>query len=334
MFQPDRFRTGPPVLAVLVLALACSTTPAPDRARADGPTLDWAIAIHGGAGSLGSDAPDEVRDGFLKGLETALAAGRDLLAGGASSLDAVEQVIVILEDDARFNAGRGAVFNAAGEHELDASIMDGATLACGGVAGVRTVKNPIRLARAVMERTRHVLLAGPGAEAFADEAGVERVEPDYFDTEDRRRSLERRLEESEKGTVGVVALDRNGNLAAGTSTGGLTAKMDGRVGDSPIIGAGTYADNRRCAVSGTGTGEEYIRHSVAYSIGALMEYRGLSLEAAVDRVIDETLETNVGGVIAMDPQGRIAMRYNTASMLRGAADSSGRFEVLIWESEP
>jgi len=331
MFQTGRFQAVLLCLIVLALSAACSGTPAPDRSQIDSPALDWAIAIHGGAGSLGADAPDAVRDGYLEGLETALGAGKDLLEGGASALDAVEQVIAILEDDARFNAGRGAVFNAEGGHELDASIMDGATLAAGGVAGVRTVKNPIRLARAVMEQTRHVLLAGPGAEAFADTVGVERVEPSYFDTEDRRRSLERRLAESVKGTVGVVALDRHGNLGAGTSTGGLTAKMYGRIGDSPIIGAGTYADNRRCAVSGTGTGEEYIRHSVAYAIGALMEYQGLSLAAAVDRVIDETLEPGIGGVIAMDPQGRIAMRYNTPSMLRGSADSSGRFEVKIWE---
>jgi beta-aspartyl-peptidase (threonine type) len=331
MFQTGRFRPIFSFLIVPGLALACSAAPVPDRARVDSPTLDWSIAIHGGAGSLGADAPKAVRDGYLQGLETALSAGRDLLESGASALDVVEQVIAILEDDARFNAGRGAVFNAAGGHELDASIMDGATLACGGVAGVRTVKNPIRLARAVMEQTSHVLLAGPGAEAFADTVGVERVEPSYFDTENRRRSLERKLEESVKGTVGVVALDQNGNLAAGTSTGGLTAKMDGRVGDSPIIGAGTYADNRRCAVSGTGVGEEYIRHSVAYAIGALIEYQGLSLTAAVDRIIDETLQPGDGGIIAMDPQGRIAMRFNTASMLRGAADSSGRFELKIWE---
>ena len=330
MFLPDDFRRLVLGCTAAALAVACGS-PTPEPAPADAPGLDWAIAIHGGAGSLGADAPAEVRDGYLESLEIALTAGRDLLESGASGLDTVEQVITILEDDPRFNAGRGAVFNAEGGHELDASIMDGATLACGGVAGVRTVKNPIRLARAVMEQTRHVLLAGPGAEAFADAVGVDRVDPSYFDTDNRSRSLERKLAESGKGTVGVVALDQDGNLAAGTSTGGLTGKMYGRVGDSPVIGAGTYADNRRCAVSGTGVGEEYIRHSVAYSIGALMEYKGLTLGAAVDRVIDETLASDVGGLIAMDPQGRIAMRFNTASMLRGAADSTGRFEVKIWD---
>jgi len=331
MFQPARFRTFLSLLGVGLVLAACSSTPEQRAAEPASEALTWAIAIHGGAGSLGTDATDEVRDGYLESLEVALSAGRDLLQEGAPGLDVVEHVIAILEDDPRFNAGRGAVFNAEGAHELDASIMDGETLACGGVAGVRTVKNPIRLARAVMEQTRHVLLAGAGAEAFADVVGVERVDPSYFDTDDRRRSLERRMAESGKGTVGVVTLDQDGNLAAGTSTGGLTAKMYGRVGDSPVIGAGTYADNRRCAVSGTGVGEEYIRHSVAYSIGAMMEYQGLSLAAAVDRVIDETLAPDVGGIIAVDPQGRVAMRFNTASMLRGSADSSGRFEVKIWE---
>jgi len=296
-----------------------------------GPAPEWAIVIHGGAGSLGADAPEDVRDRYLGGLTNALTAGKELLENGGTSLDVVEQVITILEDDIQFNAGRGAAYNAVGEHELDASIMDGATLAGGGVAGVRTVKNPIRLARAVMERTDHVLLAGSGADAFAEEIGLERVDPSYFESEARRRSLERKREESARGTVGVVALDRHGNLAAGTSTGGLTGKKPGRVGDSPIIGAGTYADNRRCAVSGTGVGEEYIRHSVAYAIGALMEYEGLGLQQAVNRVIDETLEPGVGGIIALDPRGRIAMRFNTASMLRGAADASGRFEVKIWD---
>lgn len=331
MFQLSRFRTVLFSLTTVALAVACSAEPARVERSSGAPALEWAIAIHGGAGSLASDVPDNVRDRYLEGLETALAAGKGLLEDGATAVDVVEHVIAILEDDIRFNAGRGAVFNMEGGHELDASIMDGATLACGGVTGVRTVKNPIRLARAVMEQTRHVLLAGPGAEAFADVAGVERVDPSYFDSEDRRRSLERKLAETPMGTVGVVALDQHGNLGAGTSTGGLTAKMIGRVGDSPIIGAGTYADNRRCAVSGTGVGEEYIRHSVAYAIGALMEYQGLSLAAAVDRVIDETLAPGDGGVIAIDPQGRIAMRYNTPSMLRGAADSSGRFEVKIWD---
>jgi beta-aspartyl-peptidase (threonine type) len=313
-----------------LLGLSCSAPEAP-TVPTEAVRLDWAIAIHGGAGSLGADAPADVRDGYLAGLETALSAGKAILDSGGSSLDAVEEVIAILEDDIQFNAGRGAVYNAEGEHELDASIMDGRTLACGGVAGVRTVKNPIRLARDVMEQTRHVLLAGSGAEAFADEAGVERVEPAYFDSENRRQSLDRALDPGHKGTVGVVALDRSGNLAAGTSTGGLTAKKFGRVGDSPIIGAGTYADNRRGAVSGTGIGEQYIRHAVAYDIGARMAYQGLDLQAAVDRVIDETLDEGDGGIIALDPAGRIAMRYNTPSMLRGAADSSGRFEVKIWD---
>jgi len=324
------FRLATGLAAIALSSFGCSQQE-PGPSATETPALEWAIAIHGGAGSLGSDAPAVVRDGYLAGLDAALTTGKEILDGGGSSLDAVEEVIAILEDDIQFNAGRGAVYNAEGEHELDASIMDGATLGCGAVAGVRTVKNPIRLARAVMEQTRHVLLAGPGAESFAGEVGVERVEPNYFDSDSRRRSLDRALDPEHRGTVGVVALDRAGNLAAGTSTGGLTAKKFGRVGDSPIIGAGTYADNRRCAVSGTGIGEQYIRHAVAYDICALMAYEGLELQAAVDRVIDETLEQGDGGIIAMDPAGRIAMRYNTPSMLRGAADSDGRFEVKIWD---
>ena len=314
-----------------VCLVACAAEGPPSAPAGESPQREWAIAIHGGAGGLATDTPDEIRDRYIGGLEAALSAGKRLLEAGGSSLDAVEEVIAILEDDIQFNAGRGAVFNAAGKHELDASIMDGETLAGGGVAGVRTVKNPIRLARKVMEQTRHVLLAGAGAEAFADATGVERVEPEYFYSEKRWLALQQKLESADKGTVGVVALDRDGNLAAGTSTGGLTAKMPGRVGDSPIIGAGTYADNRRCAVSGTGVGEQYIRHSAAYAVGALMAYEGLSLQQAVDRVIDETLAPGDGGLIAVDPQGNIAMRYNTTAMFRGAADSAGRFEVKIWD---
>ena len=317
-------------VAIVTLVGGCQTPPpentAPDQRQA------WAIAIHGGAGGLNRDAAPDVVENYLESLRVALQAGRDRLEAGESSLQVVEEVIAILEDDPAFNAGKGAVFNAAGEHELDASIMDGSTLQCGGVAGVRTVKNPIRLARHVMEETKHVLLAGPGAESFADEMGVVRVEPSYFDVPARWESLQRALERDKKrGTVGVVALDQAGHLAAGTSTGGLTAKKFGRVGDSPIIGAGTYANDATCAVSGTGVGEEFIRHSAAYSISATMEHRGWTLQQAVDHLIDETLDEGIGGVIAVDRNGQIAMRYNTISMFRGAADASGRFDVAIWE---
>ena len=249
---------------------------------------------------------------------------------GGTSLDAVEQILVFIENDPKFNAGKGAVYNHDGNHELDASIMDGRTHACGAVAGVTTVKNPISLARRVMERTRHVLLAGAGAERFADETGVERVTQDYFHTERRYRQWQERLKGA-RGTAGAVALDRHGNLAAGTSTGGLTDKRFGRIGDSPIIGAGTYADNATCAVTGTGVGEEYIRYAVALRISALMAYRGLSLQDAAEEVIMKTLKPGDGGIAGVDHSGAIALVFNTEGMFRGAADSNGRFEVAIWE---
>jgi beta-aspartyl-peptidase (threonine type) len=318
------------VLAAVLLA-GCFSGGTPDPTA-----LDYALAIHGGAGTISKSLPDSEREAYLDSLRQALRIGTSILDEGGTSLDAVEQVIRLLEDDPRFNAGRGAVFNHDGGHELDASIMDGATLGCGAVAGVTTVRHPISLARLVMERTRHVLLSGAGADRFAQEMGVERVDPDYFFTERRFEQLQRALRKqeaaAEKGTVGVAALDRQGNLAAGTSTGGLTNKKHGRVGDSPIIGAGTYADNATCAVSGTGIGEEFIRHGVAHSISELMQHRGLSVEEAARRVVHERLRPGDGGIIAVDRRGAIAMVFNTEGMYRGAADSSGRFEVMIWES--
>ncbi len=251
------------------------------------PKMKYAIAIHGGAGSSPNQYSDEANQQRRESLKTALTKGVEILDSGGSSLDAVEAVIQILEDDPQFNAGKGAVFNADGSHELDASIMDGSSLSCGAVAGVSHVKNPIKLARLVMTETPHVLLSGPGAEAFARQQAVDWVEPSYFDTPAAKASLERYKQRLEKktgahdagpamgtasepewkiGTVGCVALDVNGNLAAGTSTGGMTYKKFGRVGDSPVVGAGTYADNATCAVSGTGIGEQYIRNAVAYDI--------------------------------------------------------------------
>jgi beta-aspartyl-peptidase (threonine type) len=241
----------------------------------------------------------------------------------------------MLEDDPLFNAGRGAVFTDSGVHELDASIMDGRTLACGAVTGVRTVRHPVSLARLVMENTRHILLMGAGAEAFADELGVERVENSWFDTDHRRRALQRVLEqrrvEEEQGTVGCVVLDGRGDLAAATSTGGLTGKRWGRIGDTPIIGAGNYADNRSCAVSGTGTGEEFMRNVTAYAVASLYRDAGVPLHEAARRVVFERMRPGDGGVIAVSREGEIAMVYSTVGMFRGAADSSGRFEVAIWE---
>ncbi len=297
----------------------------------------YAIALHGGAGK--SPTADEA-PAAENSLGEALAIGDKVLADGGTSLDAVENVIRFLEDDPLFNAGRGAVFNSAGGHELDASIMDGRTKACGAVAAVRTVRHPVSLSRMVMEKTRHVLLTGDGAEKFADEMRVERVENSWFDTDKQRRAWEkakaeaakqssRAMPETHYGTVGCVALDQHGNLAAGTSTGGLTNKKFGRVGDSPIIGAGTYADNATCAVSCTGIGEQFIRHVVAYDISARMAYLKQPLAEAVSDILTTRLSKNDGGIIALGADGTIVMDFSTAGMARAAANSSGRREVKI-----
>lgn len=299
--------------------------------------LEFAIAIHGGAGSLPAALNEDEQAEYEKALTAALRKGRDLLADGTAALDVVEQVIQHLEDDPRFNAGRGAVFNAKGQHELDASIMDGRTHSCGAVAGVRSVKNPIALARLVMTKTPHVLLATDGAERFADEMNVERVEQEYFRTQQQYERWQKVRQaasasdddtrEEKMGTVGCVVLDRYGNLAAGTSTGGLTNKKYGRVGDSPIIGAGTYADNATCAVSCTGVGEHYIRYAVAHDASARVAYLGESIAKAVQHIIHQKLKPGYGGIIAVSRTGEIAMDFNTPGMFRGAADSKGRFEI-------
>jgi L-asparaginase / beta-aspartyl-peptidase len=291
------------------------------------------------------NAPPAQLQAYEDAMTRALIVGRDMLASGAAALDVCEAVVRTLEDDPLFNAGKGAVFNEVGEHELDASIMDGATMQCGAVAGVRTVKNPISLARKVMTDTRHVLLAGDGAEKFADVAKVERVDNKYFDTESRRKALDSLLRERQQtgslvpsdrrfdyGTVGCVVRDRDGRLAAATSTGGMTAKKWGRVGDTPILGAGNYADSY-AAISCTGTGEEFIRHAVARSVTARMTYGGQSLADATSAVIDEVLQKDDGGLIAVDRDGNIATPFNTTGMYRGMANSSGRFEVAIFRKD-
>jgi beta-aspartyl-peptidase (threonine type) len=293
-----------------------------------------AIAIHGGAGTLSAaDLTPENERGYRAGLERALRAGFAILDAGGTSLDAVVAAVQALEDDPLFNAGRGAVVAANGQHELDASIMDGADLRAGAVTGVRHVRSPIALARLVMERSPHVMLAGPGAEEFALEQGLAPVANAYFATERRRLELERMLRgelesgrESLMGTVGAVALDARGNLAAATSTGGMTGKKWGRVGDSPIIGAGTYAANDCCAVSATGHGEYFIRAAVAHEIASLMRYRGLGVEAAASDVVMHQLVRlgGSGGVVAIGRDGAIAMPFNSEGMLRGAMDSRGR----------
>jgi beta-aspartyl-peptidase (threonine type) len=325
------------VLVLLpLLLLACGGPPAEHGVSAPGGEgVSWAIAIHGGAGAMPRDMDPQRKTALTESLETALRLGMSVLQEGGTSLDAVERVIVFLEDDSQFNAGRGAVFNHEGRHELDASIMDGNTLACGAVAGVTNVRNPISLARIVMRETPHVLLGAVGAETLAAELGLDPVDQDYFYTQgqwDRlQRALGRDPDNGGGGTVGAAALDGQGNLAAGTSTGGLTNKRVGRIGDSPIVGAGTYADNRTCAVSCTGKGEEFIRHNVAARVAALMEYRGLSVQEAAERVVHGRLKPGDGGLIAVAHDGSIAMVFNTPGMYRGAADSGGRFEVAIWD---
>lgn len=283
----------------------------------------WALAIHGGAGGNPANLTAAETQARERVLKQALELGTGILARGGTSLECVEQVVRLLEDAPEFNAGKGAVFNAEGKHELDASIMDGKTQACGAVAGVRTVKNPISLARRVMTQTRHVLLAGDGAERFADEQKVERVENTYFSTPDRRQDWE---QSRSKGTVGCVALDTQGNLAAATSTGGLTGKKWGRVGDSPVIGAGTYANNLSCAVSCTGTGEEYIRRSIAHDVSARMLYGKNSLAQASQAALD-SLPPDTGGLIAVGSDGKMVLIFNTAGMARASADSKGRFQI-------
>lgn len=292
-----------------------------------------AIAVHGGAGTLArADLTPESERDYRGGLRRALSAGFEVLERGGASLDAVVAAVRVLEDDPLFNAGHGAVVAANGAHELDASLMDGRDLRAGAVTGVRHVKSPIELARLVMERSPHVMLAGPGAEEFALEQGMVPVPNSYFATERRRLELERMLRgeldtgrESLMGTVGAVARDANGNLAAATSTGGMTGKRWGRVGDSPIIGAGTYAANDCCAVSATGHGEYFIRAAVAHEIASLMRYRGMSVRQAADEVVMRQLTKlgGAGGVIAIGRDGEIAMPFNSEGMLRGAMNSRG-----------
>ncbi len=304
----------------------------------------WAIAIHGGAGVLSRNTPpDQVRE-FEAALEQALRLGVERLQAGAAALDVCEAVVRVLEDDPHFNAGKGAVFNEKGEHELDASIMEGHTRRCGAVAGVRTVKNPITLARAVMEQTRHVLLMGDGAEQFATSVGVERVPNSHFDTEHRRQVLDEVLLERARtgmvdgpqqrqnayGTVGCVVRDGDGRLAAATSTGGMTAKRFGRVGDTPVIGAGNYADDT-VAISCTGTGEQFIRHVVAHAIAARMAFGGQTLAAASRALVFDVLQPGDGGLIAVDRDGNLAAPFNSEGMYRGLADSTGTFVVRIFE---
>ncbi|WP_417449718.1 isoaspartyl peptidase/L-asparaginase family protein [Kordiimonas sp.] len=318
---------------------------------------DYALVIHGGAGTITRDKlTPELEADIRATLNSALATGQNILAGGGTAVDAITATIQVLENSPHFNAGKGAVFTAEGKNEMDSSIMDGSDLNAGAVSGVSNVKNPITLARSVMEKSVHVMLQGHGAEQFADEQGIERAEDAYFYTDYRWGQLQDAkakqqgpiLDHDGKkhssveeitggdykfGTVGAVARDKNGNLAAGTSTGGMTNKSHGRVGDAPIIGAGTYANNASCAVSATGHGEYFIRATVARNICALMEYAGLSLDEASKRIVKDELVKmgGDGGIIAVDKDGNTAMPFNTPGMFRGRVTNLMDAEVAIYE---
>lgn len=289
------------------------------------------IAIHGGAGTLRKADMTASRAAlFREALGEALQAGNTVLQKGGTALDAVTATVVAMEDSPLFNAGRGAVYNADARHELDAAIMDGATLRAGAVACVERIRNPVLAARAVMQHSRHVLLAGRGAERFAEKQELKMVNREYFGTASRLQALKRNLQ-SHHGTVGAVALDRDGNLAAATSTGGYTGKPPGRIGDSPLVGAGTYADNRACAVSGTGLGEAFIRAQVAYDIAARMRYRHESLASAARAALASVARLGGdGGLVAVDRRGNVAMPFNSEGMYRACIDRRGRRTVAIY----
>ncbi len=300
----------------------------------------YAMVIHGGAGVMSeAKMSQEARAEYETKLNEALKLGEKMLNEGATATDVVVKVINILEDSPLFNAGKGAVFTHDGKVELDASIMDGKTLMAGAVAGVRDIKNPICAAREVMRNSEHVFLSGKGASEFAKKQGLEIVPNKYFHTKARKESLEQLLKNERKrtnsdntGTVGCVVLDSHGNLCAGTSTGGMTNKRFGRIGDTPVIGAGTYANNKTCAVSCTGHGEYYIRLGFARDISALMEYKNLTVQDACKTEIAKLTELNgTGGVIAIDQQGNIAMEFNTSGMFRGFIKSTGEKEVAIFK---
>jgi beta-aspartyl-peptidase (threonine type) len=342
------------VLLSTILA-ACSQNEA-SKTTSDDSGKKYVMVIHGGAGTiLKSKMTPERERAYITALTKALEAGYAALKKGETSLDAIEASIHILEDSPLFNAGKGAVFTNEGKNEMDAAIMDGSNLMAGSVAGVTIIKNPISAARAVMERSEHVMMAGAGAEKFAKQAGLEIVDPSYFFTQERWDGLQKAIKaDSTKsvldhgnkktyklgtqnndykfGTVGCVALDNNGNLAAGTSTGGMTNKKYGRIGDAPVIGAGTYANNNTVAISCTGWGEFYIRSVVAHDISALMEYKGLSVAEASKIVLDKVAKLGGnGGLIALDKKGNMAMPFNTEGMYRGSITADGKIEVLIYK---
>jgi len=329
------------VLLFSILLISCADNPQERQ-------VEWAIALHGGAGTISQDLPDSVKQNYYAGLEEAVRTGELVLRDGGSALDAVEQVVMKLENNPLFNAGKGSVFTKDGTHELDAAIMDGSTMQAGALTGLTTVKNPISMARIVMEESNHIFFSGNGAEEYADQTDVERVENSHFFTQNRFEQWERAQEQAymnstspsyyesqnadKFGTVGAVAIDMNGNLAAATSTGGMTNKQFGRVGDVPIIGSGTFA-NHVAAISATGWGERIMEQVSANTIANLVEFGGYELEGAVDFLLTERLQPDDAGFIAVDRNGNIVMNMNTPGMFRGSIDSNGNKVVKIWEDE-
>lgn len=310
-------------LAILIIYLA-----------ANGYAQNYTIVIHGGAGNVNPQMPEKLQKEYFGTLDSALTIGATVLTQGGSALDAVEKVVNFLEDCPLYNAGKGAVFTWDGKNELDASIMDGNSLHAGAVAGVSSIKNPISAARKVMEASPHVMLSGEGADAFAREMGLEMVDNAYFKTENRYAEFEKAKQaylKDKMGTVGCVVYDGKGNLAAGTSTGGMTLKRWGRIGDAPIIGAGTYADNATCAVSCTGHGEYFIRLGIARDIAARMEYKDLTLDAAAQETLNKlTQYQGTGGFVAVDNQGNPVMLFNTGAMFRAYLKANGEKEIAIF----
>lgn len=319
-------------LSTLMLLILCGTLYGQDGKQSQ----KWSIALHGGAGTYSPDLTKEKIKKLENHMLEAISIGESILSKGGKSIDAVQAVVVYLEDCPLFNAGKGAVTNLQGVHELDAAIMDGANLKAGAVAGLRDVKNPVKAARLVMDSTKHVFLIGEGASAFAKSQGLDIVDNSYFSTDERTAQNERINKGTEEpypvGTVGCVALDVNGNLAAATSTGGMSGKKWGRVGDVPVIGAGTYANNSTAAISGTGHGELWIRRVVAFDISALMDYKGYTLENAANEVIFHKISPmrgSGGGIIAVDKSGNISMVFNTETMNRAWSKSDGTFGVGV-----
>ncbi|WP_105046591.1 isoaspartyl peptidase/L-asparaginase family protein [Polaribacter gangjinensis] len=329
--------------------MSCSSTSKEEKIN------DFAIIIHGGAGTiLKKNMTDEKEAAYKAKLEEAIKVGYNILKNGGTSTEAVLKTIQVMEESPLFNAGKGAVFTNAGTNELDASFMDGKTLNAGAVAGVKDVKSPIELAIKIMTDSEHVMLSGEGASAFAKEKGLEIVDPSYFYTENRYQSLQKiinqektqldhdakkasfydpNIKDSKFGTVGCVALDKNGNIAAGTSTGGMTNKRWGRIGDAPIIGSGTYANNNTCGVSSTGWGEYFIRSQVAYDISAQMEYQKKSLKEATKDVIQNKLTKlgGTGGIVALDKNGNMSFEFNTEGMYRASMDEKGKLIIKIYK---